>query len=301
MALTFNIVICLYFVYQNVSRYLSDEIITQVQVLQEIPVIFPQVTICNFNPFVTEFSTKFLYEVGRNNSPYLNFSNDPRTIMLVSKAAAMNLSLDDRKKLGYTINQFFISCTFLTIDCDPREFISFYHFTYGNCFIFNSGMNTSGDRIDLKTVNSASLKGALSMELFVGNDLSEDASTGTGAVVFVSNHSERPIENSGHFLPASFLSSFQIDRVFNHRLGEPFSACKELGNNNLEEFKYSQTICIEMCFEDFFIRECGCYDPRYASKEKNKKCQSSNDFKCLQAASSEFSSCNFSFYSYILF
>lgn len=297
-AFLMSVVVCVYFVFQNVSRYLSGEIITRVQVLQEIPVIFPRVTICNFNPFVTNFSTTFLNDVRKNNSFQSFDLSDRRSKSLVLTAAAMNLRHKDRKKLGYSIEEFFISCKFLTIDCNFTEFIEFYHLTHGNCFIFNSGTNYKGEQIRLKTVNRASLKGALSIELFVGNDLINGNSMGTGAVIFLSNHSESPFENSGYFLAASFLSSFQISRIFNYKLGEPFSKCYEPVNNDFSvEFEsvYSQAKCKDMCSEEFFVHKCRCYDPQYASRKKVRQCQSFNDFKCIQAANTEFASCNLLF------
>ena len=73
-----------------------------------------------------------------------------------------------KKSLGYNIDDFIISCSYLGDECDLNEFQWFWHNTYGNCYKFNSGFNSNGSKIELKSVPGHGIYNSLSMELFSG-------------------------------------------------------------------------------------------------------------------------------------
>lgn len=50
--------LCIFLIIQSVVNYSNFDVITKIRVLNEVPMTFPTVTICNKNAFVTEESYK---------------------------------------------------------------------------------------------------------------------------------------------------------------------------------------------------------------------------------------------------
>lgn len=57
---------------QSFLNYFSYEVVTTHRIVKEIPVVFPQITICNTNMFSSEYAVEFLKEINKRYYPEKN-------------------------------------------------------------------------------------------------------------------------------------------------------------------------------------------------------------------------------------
>ena len=142
----------LYFSIAGLLLYLQYETTSEIRYVNELPGMFPTVTVCNRNPFTTDFSIEFIKSIMTNNSLIENGTEafDPvnltadklDTILYLARAYAKSdyFSDDEKRKLGFSAEGFLLGCQFNFYDCDMRDWTWYYDFYYGNCYIFNSGV-----------------------------------------------------------------------------------------------------------------------------------------------------------------
>ena len=146
----------LYLIISSLIGYFAWEVITKVRVIDERPMIFPKVTFCNVDPFVTNDSITFLASVIDGDSFYksvvtaakltdhLDQVND-----ITSKYASYFINNAQNKRLerdptlnrpfGRTAAEFVVNCNFDNADCDiTNDFQYHYSNQYGNCYTFNA-------------------------------------------------------------------------------------------------------------------------------------------------------------------
>lgn len=297
--------LCSYLVIQSILDYLKYEVTTKIRTIYEFPGKFPIVTICNSNPFTTNFSQNFLEEILKNNSinNYLNSSlmnelfpselNGIYNKIEISKYLAQSYAVSDlfseqeKRQLGYSIDEVVLSCIFAGANCELSEFTWTFDFRYGNCFSFNiedSHLITRTSKID-----------GLVLELFVGvPEYIQTFTMNSGAVVFLSNNSISVSSLEGLELRPGSETSISVNRVFSTQLKKPYSNC------DLEEalfdsydselyrmvFKmnktYNQRDCYDLCYQSLVLRDCNCYDLMFmALKPTDKPCLALDEIICL--------------------
>lgn len=94
-----SIVVCFVLVALNVIDYFKFEVITKIQILQEIPAVFPTVTLCNYNAFTTSYSKQFNANSERNLADYYGLFHKE----YLPKMVANNLNDSEKKLLGLSI------------------------------------------------------------------------------------------------------------------------------------------------------------------------------------------------------
>jgi len=161
--------ITLYLITNNILDYYKYDVTTQTRVIREELMIFPKVTICNSDRFVTNDSISFLANVIQNDEKFAAKINEATTagattdlalvnwfisnkVHFESKALYAAFSADNktRMSLGYDKETFIRDCYFDSSPCNYIEnFIEqIYDIILGNCFTFNgqtkSKIKTSG-------------------------------------------------------------------------------------------------------------------------------------------------------------
>jgi hypothetical protein len=277
---TAGVVFCFYFSSMSLGDFLKREVITKFQIIHEIPTKFPQIAVCNYNRYTTNFSADFIHATADLINTASSIKNGNNTDNeLIQLFLAANLTEHDRKKLSYSMEDMLISCQYASQQCSHANFTWFYDLINGNCFIFNSDKDSEGPKF---TENPGYMYG-LSLELFVGvpdylDDLAEVDSN--GAIVFVSNRStQSPFEFESNLVSTSMLTNFRMRRMFVTKLNTIFSPCVD---NTGDNAKYSRNGCINLCIFRQLMELCQCLPPLYKpEKGRPRDCTSMNDFVCL--------------------
>lgn len=88
-------------------------------------------------------------------------------------AADKNLTTQQLKSFGYSLNSTLLSCYFNNKKCSEDDFIWSYDFEFGNCYTFNSGYNSSGNQMPIKKISDYGSDHGLKLEIFLGNELAQ--------------------------------------------------------------------------------------------------------------------------------
>ena len=164
---------CVYTILTSIVEYSQYKTTLSLKKIQEVPQIFPAVTLCNINPFsengdaFIDFLTtavrkpecleyfrnsKKCKESESENSDFCIeneellkpcFNATPFYIYQIKSFIANNITDDiiEKKDLGITFDDLVISCNFNGASCDTQDFTRFWSNEYGNCFTFNSNGN----------------------------------------------------------------------------------------------------------------------------------------------------------------
>jgi len=103
----------------------------------------------------------------------LNYSDKSDVINVVynaaiSKMLSKKFTDEERNKLGHSMDDILYSCTFNDQPCSSKDFVWKFDRFYGNCFVFNSGFNQSGHKMDLKQSVLAGSKNGLQLDFYIG-------------------------------------------------------------------------------------------------------------------------------------
>jgi hypothetical protein len=278
-----SLVTCSYFVAFGIKKYFNHEVKTQVRIKPQMPAEFPAVTICNQNMLITNFSQEFVDQVFEKynivNNTALNFTSlvekQKFLIFLMSQNSYELLTLDERNKLGLTIDEMIISCKYNQIPCQKDDFDVIYKSGFGNCFMFNSINAQKRRPVKLYQNKGFSLSG-LVLELFVGSsDNFVSLDRNTGITVFIHNESIMPSVQEGILAKTNMHTNFNIYRTYSDKLGSPYSDCINLDTKNENRdpkksafifltqsdriYSYREKDCIDLCYTEEVIRKCSCY------------------------------------------
>ncbi len=241
------------------------------------------VQICNQNPFATEAGQKFVYDYFRNNinesitdyaslkqfvtidetdlySPAGQYEKIFEDLLLQSK----NLDDEKKKTLGYDIEHMMLQCYFNYANCNfTEDFYWYYHHYYGNCFVYNSGYDQHGNKVELKKATTFDFESGLHFQIFLGFREAKNFANlysfqySQGAFISVHDQSVFPTKFEGFEAKAGACSLFELNKVETHTLPAPYSSCvymeqvdphiyKKLKQLNLA---YRQKICLDMCIQ----------------------------------------------------
>ena len=137
---------CIYLCYQLFTNFYSYPSFTKITTVNEIPTEFPMVTLCNgkllnsSNPLTQEYL---------NNHPNIVFEEDANIQLVTDR----NLTYETRRDMGFKIEDMLQECYFNLKYCAENDFVYFFDYYRGNCYSFNSGYDSNGDKRELKYTN----------------------------------------------------------------------------------------------------------------------------------------------------
>jgi len=194
-------------VIQSINDYFSYQVITTARTIYETPTLFPKITFCNAN----QLQTKFAY-MQRNSISNLTSQND-------------------LKRLGHNLSDILLSCRLSYETCSEYDFIWSYDQMYGNCYTYNSGLDSNGYKreVQLKySILSGSMYG-FKLELYVNfyeKLLAKDVQ-GLGLVFRIGNSSyliDHGVD--GILVRSGQRTDIVIHREFKSILPKPYSNCE---------------------------------------------------------------------------
>ena len=237
-----------YLVIQSIMTYLSFGVVTTSRTIFETPTLFPKVTFCNINWITTEYGFR-QRQKGSNN-----------------------LSNEEKRKLGHDLNDILFECKFNDNPCKASDFTWSYDVKYGNCFTFNSGVDSSEKKVGLKKSNLAGPNFGLRLTLYVNiyEELLESRSS-LGAIIRIGNSSYlTDNSNSGILISPGEQTFIAVEREFQSMLSKPHSNCEIDSDSSFtsdsylfnliahSNFDYSQQFCFTQCLQNKFIKKYNC-------------------------------------------
>jgi len=302
--------------------YFAFEVNTKTTTYTEAESVFPKITLCNNNMFQTEYALNLLKQIDKNVNKGNNFFDDSNAKNLSGKiSSAFNLYYDakayvtknyftetQRKHLGHDPNALIQHCRFGTSSCTANDFFWYFDGIFGNCYVFNSGFNSSGDRIELKKTGLPGKLGALSLYFYVGfhenltsfNSFTVDG--GLGAIIRIENNSylvDNSLQNFDIQVWGGSNPTIGIHRSFEFSLPKPYSNCdipNDIDSSQQEEFirtyslyglfaqsqyQYTREACFVQCYQQRIIQKCNCTDTTLLSLFTNvSSCETEDQINC---------------------
>ena len=195
-------------------------------------------------------------------------------------------------------NQSLDNVTFLKLKFNYNNHLNtsylstFYEPFYNRCYRFNQGVNNPV----LNSTNSGPNYG-LQMDLKVNSDRDYNE-----LIIFIHNQTfnTSTINNRGYRITSGNIYSFELEKIFDEKLGSPYNACLK----NVSEFNLNTTIiniilnelksvythreCFRLC-RNLMVREkstCGCMQTIY----NTASCQSDNSTikECYEKYNADF-------------
>jgi hypothetical protein len=145
---------CIYQIALVVEVYLKYEVTTKYSLVNEAPMLFPAVSICNLNPYDgLKINTAIDDELAQRHLSVSNYTLvsdflDQVTNQFKSSfhAQAANGTFNLQYS-GYDLTEMLVSCKFAGVECTLADFSYFYDYDYGNCYRFNGGTNATNQTV----------------------------------------------------------------------------------------------------------------------------------------------------------
>ena len=248
-----------YLVIQSILSYFTFDVTTKSRSFYETPSLFPKITFCNINFYQTEYAY---------NLTLINYND-------------IALSLDEKKMLGHGLNDILIGCSFNINSCKSNDFIWSWDASYGNCYTFNSGFDSNGNKMDLKESTIAGPYYGLQLTFYVNiYEKLIGYSSSFGAVIRIGNSSYLTYYSFGDGILVSpgSVTNIGVDREFKSMLPKPYSSCEidssspkyirglDLYNLIIESnYEYTQQLCFSQCYQKYIIKKYNCSSIWYPS------------------------------------
>jgi hypothetical protein len=190
-----------------------------------------------------------------------------------------------------------IKCQFNKNSCSSSDFEWYFDFHYGNCFKFNTGINSSGNSVPLKYSTIPGEENGLFLS-FMLPDIANQFSFADsyGLRIFVHNYSFRPSSSESIILKPGSLTNIAVKRTIINKEPFPYSDCIDLASFKytglfsyiLDSTKnYRQSDCFDLSLQMDIYENCKCYYLQYPKVPNTdvKPCLNTTELMC---ASSEY-------------
>lgn len=183
---------------------------------------------------------------------------------------------DYLSNLGHQFEDMILSCTYRGVSCSNftgNFWTKFWHYKYGNCFLFNSGLSSSGSNSPVIKSNKAGPTHGLNLEINVEQDLYLDQLTPEAGIrLDISSQGYMPFPmERGLSIPVGFATSIGLRKVMIERQ-DPFNNNRCHKNSSIDKSNlytrmfnatYSSTACKESCLANNQFLQCGCMEYRF--------------------------------------
>lgn len=312
------------------DKYRKRPLTTLVTVKTETSLEFPAVTFCNFNAmknFTTQSGdeklTEIVHQLQAQNSSKVPGNDTSEAVSEGSNTEDIEWSQEDfqdpedldtryqRGKemsvflakedlqiltlLGHQFSDMVLSCTFRGMSCrnyTTWNWTSFWHYKYGNCFVFN-GDQVNGVPVDILRSNNRGPSEGLNLEINIDQEeYIGQLTPQAGIRVDISKPGEMPFPlEKGVSLAPGYATMLGLRKIIKERK-DPFNTKRCLNSvdrddNNLYtrifNVTYSSTACRESCLAYNQFEICGCVEYRFPAEGLFNICSVTNikTLKCL--------------------
>ena len=171
-----------------------------------------------------------------------------------------------------------------------------WNYHYGNCWQFNSGLNMSNHKVELKNTYYGyefGLDLTIKIVDIQNKYVNLDRCFSIGMVVFVHNSSFTPFKTdlvSYIFVKPGDKTFISVKRIFNYKQPYPYSECIDLASYSSDLYDlisshrtYRQSDCFKLCRQKLYIQYCECnvFNDNLNVNPKVRLCYNSTDFNCF--------------------
>jgi hypothetical protein len=147
-----SIILTSYMIINVILNYFNYDVTTNIRIVNEMPSLFPRVTFCNWNAFTTPASIDYLRHINKQIFPKIDIfdQNDLNKLNSIEKSSIMNeifqkalsnakanLSIFEKKKLGHSLDDILLKCSFNNQPCTSKDFTWSFDQIDCNFFSFN--------------------------------------------------------------------------------------------------------------------------------------------------------------------
>lgn len=289
---------CIYFAVDNVSQYLRFDTTSEMRTITFSQLRFPEVLICNENPFLTHRADTYIRDYFRTN---FNLTIES-TADFFSRFTALEL-VDQMDKLVYELNllnateqrkfapafeELFFDAFYYDKRLTSDDFTWFFDPTYGNCYRFNSAESTRNSTRSQYYDSTFEGKG-LYFQMFTGlPDTMYDnlfLTINRGVKIEVREQNSYPYLINPMLISTGLHWDMKLTKTIINTLPYPYSACRELNRydsvlyNEMVKLNmaYSRHSCILLAFQKFIIDTRGCYDLNLPRILDARPCPTANE------------------------
>jgi len=211
------------------------------------------------------------------------------------------LNETEKRKLSRPLEDILLYCYFNGQSCEVDDFKWYFDPRIGNCWIFNSGQNRTGQRVPLNSNSFPGFFYGLRTAFYVNyceNLTTFNSFTGNGQGAFVRIANSSYLTDYGYdetAVAAGYFTSISISRSFKSSLPKPYSNCLIDNQTNAgfhsdlfdliqnSPYKYTQPMCFLQCQQKYIYLECNCTDPSETSLFSNaSKCLTYKQLICME-------------------
>jgi len=289
-----------FFFIQGIFDFLEFDVVSKIRVYNEQTLVYPVVTLCDANVFTTKEAGEIFEKIQFDFENIWNILDPKNTLqnqsiqnsisrnfyaLLYGFSKAFEMNDEQKKKLGFSLDQSLKACSFNAENCDASNFSWFFDNMYGNCFQFNTG----------EKLKSTQLSGfSYGLNIYLGNLRNENKYPtffAKGLRVFVHNTSFLSSSSEQVLIETGKYTNVVIKKTLTYRTPQPYSECNDLTDYNSDLLMYMKSVkrfyrqndCFELCLQNMVIRECGCFFPGITSTNENKSlkpCFTFNETTC---------------------
>lgn len=279
-----------------IYRYLAYETDTIWETVPMSNAPFPAITICNLEVcgFIDYDYTKVMKDfiaaetqrdIEAEKAILARLATDKTKSNLFWAKEIFLVNYDDEKlnKIlsdeSESIDKMLLSCKFSGELCNSSDFEFFQMGEFQKCFQFNAKRNES------RNIHRFNKEYGLKLELFVGEPekCRSPLATTSGLNIYIHNQTNTPtLDDDTILVEQGTETNIAVDRTFLYRIPEPYSDCinaenavthkSHLVKQTLERINmYQQQYCLSLCYQEFLLKYCDCYDHALPNFEPENK------------------------------
>ena len=184
-----------WFLIDQTNLFLQYNVLTFINENRDSKTEFPVVTLCTLNFFNTPAGKDYLNDLETEFRNTNAFKKEKR-MLSKSKVKLIQLRLKYAKNalyknktlfnnssliksFGWQLKDMMLSCYFGSEPCDSSIFEYFFDINFGNCYRFNSGLNSSypNQSLPIKLAFNSGDSSGLQLDLYVGQEDSNNTNT----------------------------------------------------------------------------------------------------------------------------
>ena len=300
-----------YLVLQSIFEYFRYDVNSKIRLINEFPIKFPGISICNKDTFITDELIEILADLVQNNSNRFDLRNFDGNLTNkfevlnylilndddndgIQRFAFNNLILrfnDLKNKMIPGLNERIIKCEFNMKDCSNLITYDFDEVT-GLCFNFN----TIKPYYDLRNVGDYF---GFEFILIVGkSDKYSSLASSYGSVVYIYNQSFSPSKLNSIDVSTETETKIAFSRSFNVKQKYPYSDCVISSTDDPKTIKsdyvkdiiqrnliYTQVVCLIDGIQNNYFNTCNCFNTNldcYTCDNKTM-CNTNEELSCLKS------------------